>query len=216
MRHLLATLATLGVALPLHAQLTPEQRAAHEIRAAAQATTRDFEARQERRSLAGDQSAYAGPAGRDHWFVGRSGRRYRQDTARDQRAGGRIVYIAVPGGPRVDHGFIGQRQGRPVRLKPLGTTLLDARAGIPLMLTLEPIAGGEGVPLLIHTALSPAGADPVWAGTVEGEGDEADQYRIELPALRPGSYELFVQYGYPEEPTRPLISTRMQLTVWQP
>lgn len=219
MRKILLALATCVVALPLQAQLTPEQRAAQQIRTNADAATRDFEARLERRSLAGDQTAYAGPTGRDYRLNGRESWRLRRAPTRylgDLGSAGRIIYIERLDDLRTVRGFIGQRQGRPSRLKPLGASTLDARAGIPLVLTLSSPLGGEGMTLGIRATVSIPGAEPTWADTVELEGDEADTYRIEVPALPAGRYEVLVEVFYPEEPVLRISSTRTALVVWQP
>jgi hypothetical protein len=219
MRKLLVTLATCAVALPLQAQLSPEQRAAQQLRIDANAATRDFEARLERLSLSGDQAAYAGPTGRDYRLYGRESWRLRRGATRplqEAGVGGRIIYIERLDDLRTVRGFIGQRQGRPVRLKPLGATTLDARAGIPLVLTLSSPLGGEGMKLGIRAVVSAPGAEPAWEGTVELEGDDADTYRIEVPPLPAGGYEVYVEVFYPEEPVLMISSTRTPLVVWQP
>jgi hypothetical protein len=221
MRKLLVTLATCAVALPLQAQLSPEQREAHQLRTNADAATRNLERTWERNSLDGYSSGYGGPTAR-YDVLNRPGRNQLRDRLRrtygvaDDRtgAGGRV--LVVPPTDEVDRGTIGQRQGRPYRLSVLGEAPLDARAEIPLMLTITSPHGGSMQPLLIRAAISASDAEPMWERASDILGDDQGRYRIEVPALQPGRYEVLVEVFDPAAPVSPLSSTRTPLTVWRP
>lgn len=221
MRKILVTLAICAVALPLQAQLTPEQRAAHEIRANADAATRNLERTWERNSLDGLSATYGGPIEgySTRYNPGQSPLRHRlARTYRpaDDRTGSAGRVLVVPSIDQVDRGAIGQRQGRPYRLKALGEAPLDARAEIPLMLTITSPHGGSMEPLLIRAAILAPDAEPTWERINKVIGDDQGRYRIEVPALLPGRYEVLVEVFDPSAPQTPRSSTRTPLVVWQP
>src|SRR6478736_9461663 len=121
----LVLLLILG-AIPLRAQLTPDQRRAREAVDLSREYARRRTDRLEERALAGDASAYAGPAGwegRPEWTP--YGRWNYLNTSRWRAPmGAPIHWAALSAAPT-----------RANSLKPLTTARLNAKAGAPAILT---------------------------------------------------------------------------------
>ena len=223
MRRPALVLPLLLFAAPLLAQLNPQQRADAERKAEARSPWASTRLMQELddRVLAGDRSAYKGLGGRDE-------RRQTRQRLSDQRLiwQPRGSYIP-PGAAELgytptaldlrDHWFaIGQRAGVPRELRraPLGQ--VDVRADIPLALTLASPIGAPGHALMIRTAVGAAGAEDGWSRMGEVTPDAQGVYRVEVPALHAGTYDLQIEVYDPSVPELPFSSSQSKLIVWVP
>ena len=207
-------------ATPLAAQLTPEQRAARQQAPSAANSVRIADPWME--------SAFDGePAWRfraDHRLTGGARRdRSVAEQIRELHSRGRATGGAVPQGHVAtaselhDHWFtIGQRTGtpRPLRRAPVGQ--VDVRAEIPLALTLASPIGSTGRPLMIRTAVGTATPGDLWSRMGEVTPDEHGNYRVEVPALHAGTYELQIEVYDPDVPEVPYSTSRSTLIAWVP
>lgn len=213
-------LPLVATAFPLAAQLTPEQRAARENAPSAANSTRLSDS-WERRSLDGDPTAYFGPAGRD--ARRQTEEQIRMERMRFQPHGLRLTAGAFTGGSRPtasdlgDHWFaIGQRSGTPRELRRVPVGPVDVRADVPLALTLASPIGGPGRPLMIRTAVRAAQSPDGWSRMGEVMPGPNGMYRVEIPALRAGTYDLTIAVYDLDVPEIPFSSSESKLIVWTP
>jgi hypothetical protein len=223
MRRLTLVLPLLLFAAPLLAQLNPQQRAEAERKAEARspwASTRLMHDLDER-VLNGDQSAYKGLGGRDE-------RRMTAERLRTQRFPWGADRIPVTPGmisdgyvltsaELHDHWFaIGQRAGEPRELRRAPLSQVDVRADIPLALTLASPIGAPGRTLMIRTAVGAAGTQDGWSRMAEVAPNAAGVYRVEIPALHAGNYDLQIEVYDPAVPELPYSSSKSALIAWVP
>lgn len=204
-------LPLLLAAAPLAAQLNPQQRAAAERKAENNmpgASTRLMREWEER-ALNGDPGAYGGPVAREE-------RRRLNEATR----GGRILFIGsgeIPPGQL--HGLwmeIGMRHGTPRTLRQVEGQLYQARAGIPLRLTLASPIGAPARRLMIKASIGEDPEAPTWTSQAEVVAGADGTYRIDVPTLRPGVYDLTVAVFDPTKPDAPYTSNITPLVVRTP
>ena len=211
MRRMSLALPLLLAAGPLAAQLNPQQRAAAERKAennSPWASTRLMREWEER-SLNGDPGAYGGPVAREE-------RRRLMEATRS----GHVVYtgsVTFPDGqpPRLWM-EIGMRRGTPRTLRQVEGQLYQARAGIPLRLTLASPIGAPARGLKIKASIGEDPEAPTWTSQAEVVADPDGSYRIDVPTLQPGVYELTVQVFDPTLPDTPYTSNISPLVVRTP
>ena len=211
MRRPTLVLPLLLFAAPLLAQLNPQQRAEAERKAEARspwASTRLMQ-EWEDRALNGDPSAYGGAVAREER------RRLVQATR-----SGHVVYtgsIASPNDPVPRLWMeIGMRRGTPRTLRQVEGQLYQARAGIPLRLTLASPLGGPARGLIIKTSIADDTQAPTWTRQAEVVADQDGTYRIDVPTLHAGVYELTVVVFDPILPGAPYTSNVTPLVVRTP
>ena len=93
---------------------------------------------------------------------------------------------------------------------------VDARAEVPLALTLASPIGAPGRALMIRTAVGGARSPDVWSRMGEVVPDEHGNYRVEIPALHAGTYDLQIAVYDPEVPEIPYSASQSTLIVWTP
>jgi hypothetical protein len=195
-------LLSLG-ALPLSAQLTPAQRQERIERDLSLNYNRYLARHLEERALAGDASAYAGPAAygdRPYWnSQGRWNYLYSRMRA---PATGPIHWAAFSQAP--EHANA---------LKPLTTARLRAQAGRSAMLTLASPIGGPERTLMIRTAVVGADGAESWTRMGELTADAEGRFLIPIPSLATGSYSLEVQVYDPDRPDAPYSTSRNSLLI---
>ena len=211
MRRLSLALPLLLAASPLAAQLNPAQRAAAERKAennSPWASTRLMREWEER-SLNGDPGAYGGPVAREE-------RRRLMESTR----GGHVVYPGTGAFPSDQvpklYMEIGMRRGTPRTLREVEGQLYQARAGIPLRLTLASPIGAPSRGLMIRASIVDDHEAAMWTRQAEVVADQDGTYRIDVPALRPGVYDLTVQVFDPALPDAPYTSNVSPLVVRTP
>lgn len=211
MRRLSLALPLLLAAAPLKAQLNPEQRAAATRKAENNlpwASTRLMREWEER-SLNGDPGAYGGPVAREE-------RRRSMEATRS----GHVVYtgsMTFPDGqpPRLWM-EIGMRRGTPRTLRQVEGQLYQARPGIPLRLTLASPIGAPARGLMIKTSIGDDHEAAMWTRQAEVVADQDGTYRIDVPTLQPGVYDLTVEVFDPALPDTPYTSNVSPLVVRTP
>ncbi|HWA41374.1 MAG TPA: hypothetical protein VG712_07175, partial [Gemmatimonadales bacterium] len=171
----------------------------------------------ERRSLDGDRTAYFGQ-------VARQERR----ESNDQLWRLRVAYTL----PSVIHSpnevtgsergagshwmAIGMRSTAPSTLRRPGSQPFDARANIPLRLTLVSPIGAPKKGLMIRAAIGTDVVAPDWSTMVEIEADPQGSYQVEIPTLAAGDYQILVQVYDLDHPETPYSSSLTPLLVRQP
>ena len=208
MRSLLLALALGLVADAAAAQLTPAQRAERERRPDASKSTQLMDS-WERRALDGDPTPYLGPAGRDDRL--RARQRLREDRIRTM---GRD---ATPQGPRNGHRMeIGLRELTPRTLRRADGQRFEARARVPLKLTLVSPIGGPDRGLMIRTAIGRDAETPEWSRMAEVVADRHGNYLVDVPPFAPGDYELLVEVYDLDQPEAPYSTSRTPLVIREP
>ena len=216
MRRLIVAVPLLLLARPAVAQLTTAQRAAIERRPSAAKSTQLRNA-WERRSLDGDRTAYFGQVARQD---------LRESNERLWRSRAPYTLPGVIHSPNEVAGrergsgshwiAIGMRSAAPTTLRrPEGRTF-DARADIPLRLTLVSPIGAPGRSLMIRTAIGSDDASPEWSTMAEVSADPQGSYTIDVPKLAQGDYRLQVQVYDPDHPESPYSSSLTPLIVRTP
>ena len=205
MRVLMAAilLLTLG-AHPLSAQLTADERRAREAADLSREYARRRTDRLEERALAGDATAYAGPAGwegRPEWTP--YGRWNYLNTSRWRAPmGAPIHWAALSAAPE-----------RANSLKPLTTARLNAKAGAPAILTLASPIGGPERTLMIRTAVAGADGEENWSRMGELTADAEGRFLIPLPTLDPGMYSLEIEVFDRDHPGIPYSASKNSLRI---
>lgn len=216
MRRPLLVLTLLLIARPAAGQLTPAQRAAIESRPSAAKSTQLRDS-WERRSLDGDRTAYFGAAARqerresNEWLW-----RLRAPYTLPARIYTPNEVAGRERGPGSHWIAIGMRSGTPTTLRRPEGQAFEARANIPLRLTLASPLGGPQKALMIRTAIGTDNAAPDWSMMAEIEADAEGSYRVDVPTLAAGDYQVLVQVYDPEHPEAPYSSSLSPLFVRQP
>lgn len=219
-RFILAFPILLFVAAPLAAQLTPEQRAAVERKPSAAKSTAFYNAIEER-ALNGDATAWFGPAALEASHL--TDERLWAERRRNQPQLVPLTPGAFQGSGVLsaseghDHWFaIGQRAIAPTRLRRAPQGQVDVRAEVPLALTLASPIGGVGRPLMIRTNVGATTSTGGWTKMGEVAPDGNGNYRIEVPALHAGTYELRIEVYDLNVPETPYSTSRSTLIAWMP
>lgn len=215
-RTLILSLLVVTTAGQASAQLTPQQRAARTQAPSAANSTRLSQA-WEQRSLNGDPTAY----------FGQTGRMERRTTGERLRLMGATAYLPaliyspaeLPSSdrPMGSHWMaIGMREATPMTLRRAESARFDARADIPLRLTLASPAGAPGRSLMIRAAVQQDAAAPVWSTMTDVTADAEGRYLVDVPTLVAGDYRLEVTVYDPAHPEAPYSSSKTPLIVRQP
>jgi hypothetical protein len=200
---LLPALVLLALAAPLAAQLTPEQRQEREAKEAAKVYNRTLADQLERRALAGDPSAYAGPAGCDARRVGVGGCSYNSSN-RPWRS---------PAAQANHWAWLQSEPAAPRSLRRSGGPGLWAAARTENVLTVASPIGGQGRTLVIRTTVEENGEGAAWSSEVELNGDEAERYFVTVPALEPGEYRMTIDVYAPGTTERPYSTSTTPLKI---
>lgn len=196
-------LLALGAA-PLSAQLTADQRREREAKDLSLSYNRMLATRLEQRALAGDASAYGGPAACTltayTWATNCRGYYgYRPWLANPSYTGPWITVGATPRGIR----SLVRADGARVK----------AKAETASVLTLASPAGEIGRALEVRTTVDGGEAAPTWNSTHLIIGDEQERYLVQLPAFAAGTYKLKVEIFDPVTPDTPVTSSTSTFTV---
>ena len=190
---LLLTLA----AVPLSAQLTPDQRRERELLDLHRDYARLRADWTEQRALGGDPTAYAGPAAwQDHSFA-YSARSWSQIRWR----------MAAPYPYRTHWGALDDSPHHAYALKRITDGEMKGDADKPMVLTLATPVGAPGRRLKIRTVLEGEQEGSGWNRTDEITADAEGRYVIEIPPFVAGKYELQIEIYAPDAPDTPYSSS---------